>query len=144
MFYLPADYIQLEKCTLLNYTTYWVTIEYVIASVYCISRSVFSQDAIHHLAHIDNSTSASCRRGLLWYVLFSTNFSIFNIHTSTDFESIFTDHVTQCILSVLEFIALFGMGGRPYIKLRLSVCDLQLCHGKRGTHVIFYFSPISH
>ena len=39
---------------------------------------------IHHFVYRDKSvpiTAASCKRGLLWYVLFSTNFSIFNRHT---------------------------------------------------------------
>ena len=34
---LPADYIQLEMCTLLYNTIFWVTIECVLTSVYCVS-----------------------------------------------------------------------------------------------------------
>ena len=32
--YLPADNVQLGMCTLLYNTTFWVTIEYVLTSVY--------------------------------------------------------------------------------------------------------------
>ena len=50
-------------------------------------------------------------KGVLNGLLFSTNFSSLYRDTSTDFEDIFTDHVTPCILSVLEFIALSWNGG---------------------------------
>ena len=43
--------------------------------------------------------------------LFSTNFSLSKGHTSTDFKDIFTDHVSWCLLSALEFIALSWNGG---------------------------------
>ena len=35
--YLPAVYFQLGMCTLLYNTTFWVTIEYVLTSVYGVS-----------------------------------------------------------------------------------------------------------
>ena len=51
------------------------------------------------------------QKGVNHDMFFSTNFSLLNRHTSTDFEGIFTDHVTKCIVSVLECTAPFWMGG---------------------------------
>ena len=71
------------------------------------------QDAIHHVVEISllQITIASCKKGSFMVCLFSNNFSLWNRHTSTDFEDIFPDHVTLCILSVLEFIAQSWNGG---------------------------------
>ena len=91
---LPAECIQLEMSTLLHNTTYWVI---------CASRCILykcimvTQDTIHHVVQIDKSvqiTTASCKKGSFMVSLFSTNFSLLNRHISTDFEDIFTDHVT--------------------------------------------------
>ena len=41
--YLPTDYIQLGMCTLLYNTKFWVTIEYVLTSVYGVSSQALRQ-----------------------------------------------------------------------------------------------------
>ena len=58
---------------------------------------------------------------------------------------------SQIIFSVLDFIALSCNEGGDwwvcealYQICTLSVCDLQLRHGKRGIRAMFHFSPISH
>ena len=97
-------------CTLHN-TTYWFTCACMCILCKCIR---VTQDTIHHVAQIDKSvqiTTALCKKGSFMACLFSTNFSLLNRHTSTDFENTFTDHVTYCILSALEFIACLGMRG---------------------------------
>ena len=80
------------------------------------------------------------QKGALMVCSFSTNFSLLNRHTSTDFEDILTDHVTWCLLAVLEFIALTWngggggerMGGRPYIKFKLCPFAIYSCVKEKG------------
>ena len=91
MDYLPADYIQLEMCTLLHNTT-------DCASKCTLYKCIrVTQEANHHVVHVNHYvqiTTASCKKGSFKVCLFSTNFSALNRHTSTDFKDIFTDHVT--------------------------------------------------
>ena len=65
---------------------------------YILYRCIrFTQDANHHLVQIDLSvqvTTVSSKSGSIMVCLCSTNFSVLIRHTSTDFEDIFTDHVT--------------------------------------------------
>ena len=96
-YYLSADYIQLEMCTLLHNTAYGG--HYTVSACKCILyRGIrLTQDASHHVLPIDmfvQITTASCKTGFLIVCLFSTNFSSLNRHTSTDFEDIFSDYVT--------------------------------------------------
>ena len=81
---------------------------------------MFTHDSIHHVVQVDKSVQiavAPFKKRSLVVCLLSSNFSVLNRHTSTDFKDIFTDHVTLCILSVLELIALSlkeGGGGKDW------------------------------
>ena len=83
--------------TLLYNTTLRVTIEYVLTSVYgvppqgCDRRCNPSRSRNGQICAYQDSVR---HKRVLNGVLFSTNFSSLYRHTSTDFEDIFTDHVT--------------------------------------------------
>ena len=91
MDYLPAELFS-WRCVPYSTTQHIRSLE--LASVHC--RKV-TQDAIHHVVQIDKSvqiTTASCKKGSFIVSLISTNLSLLNRHTSTDFGDIFRDHVT--------------------------------------------------
>ena len=76
----------------------------------------FSYDGFHHLVHTEKALPFTelchAKNVFAGMVLFPPISLYFITHTSTDFEDIFTDHVTLCILS--EF------------------WNLLLCPGKSG------------
>ena len=95
--YLPTDYVQLGMCTLLYNATLCVAIENVLTNVYILSPQGIRQNVIS--SDSTNGQIYACQNsvrheGLLNGMLFSTNFSSLYRDTSTDFEDIFTDHVT--------------------------------------------------
>ena len=70
----------------------------------------FTQETIHHVEQTNKQVCANhnsvVQKGVLNGMFVLHQFLLINRHTSTDFEDIFTDHVTLWILSVLECIAL--------------------------------------
>ena len=75
-----------------------------------------------------------------------SQFLEYTLHTSTDFEDIFTDHVTWVHIvkfgiycSVLEWGGgEMGGLGRPYIKFKLFLFAIYSCVMEKGVFILFF------
>ena len=144
---MPADYIQWER------VSYSTTQQFVLLLNMCLQMyTVKVHKGYDKRCNSSRSTNGqiSAYQNSVWHkrvlnvMLFSTNFSSLYRDTSTDFGDVFTDHVTWCILSVWEFIALsWNRGGDWWVWEALYQTELcpfanYSCVMEKGVFVLYF------